>query len=135
MIRQRTSSGAPWEERYGYSRALRVGDQVFVAGTSATGSDGTPVAAGDAHGQTLFILRKIERALADVGASLADVVRARYYVTDIGDADPVGRAHAELLGRVRPAMTMAEVSGLMLPEHLVEIEVDAVVASREDGDE
>ena len=135
MNRQRTSSGAPWEERYGYSRALRVGDQVFVAGTSATGSDGTPVAAGDPHGQTLFILRKIERALADVGASLADVVRARYYVTDIGDADPVGRAHAELLGRVRPAMTMAEVSGLMLPEHLVEIEVDAVVAPGEDGDE
>ena len=135
MIRQRASSGAPWEERYGYSRALRVGGLVFVAGTSATGSDGTPVAAGDAHGQTLFILRKIERALADVGASLADVVRARYYVTDIGDADPVGRAHAELLGSVRPVMTMAEVSGLMLPEHLVEIEVDAVVASREDGDE
>ena len=135
MNRQRTSSGAPWEERYGYSRALRVGDKVFVAGTSATGSDGTPVAAGDPHGQTLFILRKIERALADVGASLADVVRARYYVTDIGDADPVGRAHAELLGRVRPAMTMAEVSGLMLPEHLVEIEVDAVVASKEDGNE
>ena len=76
------------------------------------------MAAGDAHGQTLFILRKIERALADVGASLADVVRVRYYVTDIGDADPVGRAHAELLGGVRPAMTMAEVSGLMLPEHL-----------------
>ena len=135
MIRQRASSGAPWEERYGYSRALRVGDQVFVAGTSATGSDGKPVAAGDAHGQTLFILRKIERALADVGASLADVVRVRYYVTDIGDADPVGRAHAELLGGVRPAMTMAEVSGLMLPEHLVEIEVDAVLASKEDGHE
>ena len=135
MIRQRTSSGAPWEERYGYSRALRVGDLVFVAGTSATGSDGTPVAAGDPHGQTLFILRKIERALHDVGASLADVVRARYFVTNIGDADPVGRAHAELLGGVRPAMTMAEVSGLMLPEHLVEIEVDAVVTAKEDGNE
>ena len=135
MIRQRTSSGAPWEERYGYSRAVRVGDLVFVAGTSATGSDGTPVAAGDPHGQTLFILRKIERALHDVGASLADVVRARYFVTDIGDADPVGRAHAELLGGVRPAMTMAEVSGLMMPEHLVEIEVDAVVTAEEDGNE
>ena len=136
MIRQRTSSGAPWEERYGYSRAVRVGDQVFVAGTSATGSDGQPAAVGDPHGQTLFILRKIERALADVGASLADVVRARYYVTDIGHADPVGRAHAELLGSVRPAMTMAEVSGLMLAEHLVEIEVDAVVTgATEDGDE
>ena len=135
MIRQRTTSGAPWEERYGYSRALRVGDLVFVAGTSATGSDGTPVAAGDPHGQTLFILRKIERALHDVGASLADVVRARYFVTDIGDADPVGRAHAELLGGVRPAMTMAEVSGLMMPEHLVEIEVDAVVTAEEDGNE
>ena len=136
MTRQRSSSGAPWEERYGYSRALRVGDQVFVAGTSATGDDGKPVAAGDPHGQTIFILRKIERALTDVGASLADVVRARYYVTDIGDADPVGRAHAELLGTVRPAMTMAEVSGLMLPEHVVEIEVDAVVtAGTEGGDE
>ena len=135
MIRQRTSSGAPWEERYGYSRAVRVGDLVFVAGTSATGNDGTPVAAGDPHGQTLFILRKIERALHDVGASLADVVRARYFVTDIGDADPVGRAHAELLGGVRPAMTMAEVSGLMMPEHLVEIEVDAVVTAEEDGNE
>ena len=135
MTRQRTSSGAPWEERYGYSRALRVGDLVFVAGTSATGSDGTPVAAGDPHGQTLFILRKIERALHDVGASLADVVRARYFVTDIGDADRVGRAHAELLGGVRPAMTMAEVSGLMMPEHLVEIEVDAVVTAEEDGNE
>ena len=136
MSRQRASSGAPWEERYGYSRAVRVGDQVFVAGTSATGSDGRPVAVGDPHGQTLFILRKIERALTDMGASLADVVRARYYVTDIGDADPVGRAHAELLGNVRPAMTMAEVSGLMLAEHLVEIEVDAVVtAAEEDGDE
>ncbi len=135
MIRQRTTSGAPWEERYGYSRAVRVGDLVFVAGTSATGSDGTPVAAGDPHGQTLFILRKIERALGDVGASLADVVRARYFVTDIGDADPVGRAHAELLGGVRPAMTMAEVSGLMMTEHLVEIEVDAVVTAEEDGNE
>jgi enamine deaminase RidA (YjgF/YER057c/UK114 family) len=135
VIRQRTTSGAPWEERYGYSRAVRVGDLVFVAGTSATGSDGTPVAAGDPHGQTLFILRKIERALHDVGASLADVVRARYFVTDIGDADPVGRAHAELLGGVRPAMTMAEVSGLMMPEHLVEIEVDAVVTAEEDGNE
>ncbi len=135
MIRQRTTSGAPWEERYGYSRAVRVGDLVFVAGTSATGSDGTPVAAGDPHGQTLFILRKIERALHDVGASLADVVRARYFVTDIGDADPVGRAHAELLGGVRPAMTMAEVSGLMMTEHLVEIEVDAVVTAEEDGNE
>ena len=136
MSRQRASSGAPWEERYGYSRAVRVGDQVFVAGTSATGSDGQAVAVGDPHGQTLFILRKIERALTDVGASLADVVRARYYVTDIGDADPVGRAHAELLGSVRPAMTMAEVSGLMLAEHLVEIEVDAVVtAAKEHGDE
>ena len=135
VTRQRTSSGAPWEERYGYSRALRVGDLVFVAGTSATGSDGKPVAVGDPHGQTLFILRKIERALHEVGASLADVVRARYFVTDIGDADPVGRAHAELLGGVRPAMTMAEVSGLMMTEHLVEIEVDAVVTAEEDGNE
>lgn len=135
MIRRRTSSGAPWEERYGYSRAVRAGDLVFVAGTSATGSDGRPVAVGDPHGQTIFILRKIERALRDVGASLADVVRARYWVTDIGDADPIGRAHAELLGAVRPAMTMAEVSGLMMPEHVVEIEVDAVVTDREAGDE
>ena len=131
MTRQRTSSGAPWEERYGYSRALRVGDLVFVAGTSATDSDGTPVAVDDPHGQTIFILRKIEAALRDVGSSLADVVRARYWVTDIAQADAIGRAHAELLGAVRPAMTMAEVSGLMLPEHLVEVEVDAVVTGDE----
>ena len=131
---RRASSGAPWEERYGYSRAVRVGDLIFVAGTSATGADGQPVAAGDPHAQTIFILRKIERALRGVGATLADVVRARYWVTDIGHADLVGRAHAELLGGVRPAMTMAEVSALMLPEHLVEIEIDAVARSRETGD-
>lgn len=129
MTRQHTSSGAPWEDLYGYSRALRVGNLVFVSGTSATSTDGKPVAINDPHGQTLFVLLKIEAALHDVGASLADVVRARYWVTDINQADLIGRAHAELLGKVRPAMTMAEVSGLMLPEHLVEVEVDAVATA------
>ena len=128
MIRQHSSSGTPWEQRYGYSRAVRAGDLVFVAGTTATGDDGKVVAVGDPHEQTLFVLRRIEAALHDVGATLADVVRARYLVTDIDHADAIGRAHAELLGDVRPAMTMAQVA-LMLPEHLVEVEVDAVVAT------
>ena len=94
---------------------------------TATGDDGKPVAVGDPYGQTLFILRRIEAALRDVGATLADVVRTRYLVTDIEHAHAIGRAHAELLGAVRPAMTMAQVAALMLPEHLVEVEVDAVV--------
>ena len=125
--RQHSSSGTPWEQRYGYSRAVRAGDLVFVAGTTATGADGKPVAVGDPYRQTLFILRRIEAALHDVGATLADVVRARYLVTNIEHADAIGRAHAELLADVRPAMTMAQVATLMLPEHLVEVEVDAVV--------
>ena len=128
MIRQRSSSGTPWEKRYGYSRAVRAGDLVFVAGTTATGDDGKPVAVGDPYGQTLFILRRIEAALHNVGAALTDVVRVRYLVTDIQQAHAIGRAHAESLAAVRPAMTMAQVAALMLPEHLVEIEVDAVVA-------
>lgn len=128
MIRQRTSSGTPWEKRYGYSRAVRAGDLVFVAGTTATGDDGNVVAVGDPYKQTLFTLRRIEAALHDVGATLADIVRTRYLVTDIEYADAIGRAHAELLADVRPAMTMAQVAKLMLPDHLVEIEVDAVVA-------
>ncbi len=127
MIRKHSSSGTQWEERYGYSRAVRAGDLVFVAGTTATGDDGKPVAVGDPYGQTLLILRRIEAALRDVGATLADVVRTRYLVTDIEHAHSIGRAHAELLGAVRPAMTMAQVAALMLPEHLVEVEVDAVV--------
>ena len=128
MIRKHSSSGTPWEERYGYSRAVRAGDLVFVAGTTATGDGGKPVAVGDPYRQTLFILRRIEAALRDVGATLADVVRARYLVTDIEHAHSIGRAHAELLGDVRPAMTMAQVAALMLPELLVEVEVDAVVS-------
>ena len=131
MIRQRSSSGTPWEARYGYSRAVRAGDLVFVAGTTATGPDGKPVAVGDPYRQTLFILRRIEAALRDVGATFADVVRARYLVTNIEHAHDIGRAHAELLGDVRPAMTMAQVAALMLPEHLVEVEVDAVVLQRD----
>ena len=107
---------------------MRAGDLVFVAGTTATGDDGKPVAVGDPYGQTLFILRRIESALRDVGAALTDVMRVRYLVTDIQQAHSIGRAHAELLGGVRPAITMAQVAALMLPEHLVEIEVDAVVA-------
>ena len=128
MIRQHISSGSPWEMRYGYSRAVRAGNLVFVAGTTATDDDGSAVAAGDPYGQTLFVLHRIEAALREVGATLDDVVRARYLVTDIEHAHVVGRAHAELLGPVRPAMTMAQVTALMLPEHLVEVEVDAVIS-------
>ena len=136
MSIQRTSSGAPWETRWGYSRAVRVGEQVYVAGTTATDRDGKPVAVGDPYGQTIFILRRIEAALHNLGATLADVVRTRIYVTDIKQADEIGRAFGELLGDVRPVLTLIEASAFVYPEHLAEIEMDAVVTASDDpGDE
>lgn len=113
----------------GYSRAVRVGNQIFVSGTTASDEDGQTVSVGDAHGQTQFILRKIEYALKQVGADLSDVVRTRLFVTDIGRWEEFGKAHGEVFAAIRPAATMVEVNGLINPDHLVEIEVDAILDS------
>lgn len=127
MQRQTVSTGTPWEKAVAYSRAVRVGSQVFVSGTTASNSDGTTVAVGNAYEQTVFILRKVEAALGEVGAKLSDVVRTRMFVTDISRWEEIGRAHGEFFAGINPAATMVEVSRLVNPDHLVEIEVDAVV--------
>jgi len=125
--RQRISSGSPYEPLIGFSRAVRVGDTVYVSGTVAWGDDGNLVGAGDTYAQAKQAIRNIERALAQAGASLNDVVRTRIYVTDISRLDEAARAHGEAFGEVRPASTMVEVSALAEPEMLVEIEAIAVV--------
>jgi enamine deaminase RidA (YjgF/YER057c/UK114 family) len=128
MERKHVSSGAKWEDVVGYSRAVKVGNTIAVSGTTATVPGGGHVGDGDAHAQALQIGRNIERALDQLGASLADVVRTRIFVTDIRrDWEAVGRAHAEVFGSVRPATSMVEVSRLIDDWMLVEIEVDAIV--------
>ena len=129
MSAQRTniSGGAPWEPVVGYSRAVRVGNVVHVAGTTATDERGAVVGPGDAYAQAAHALRKIERALREAGATMADVVRTRMFVTDISRWEEFGRAHGEYFRAVRPVATMVEVSRLIDPAMLVEIEVEAIV--------
>jgi enamine deaminase RidA (YjgF/YER057c/UK114 family) len=130
MERKRIGSGAPWEATVGYSRAVRVGQQVFVAGTTATDATGAVVGA-TAYEQAQQALRNIESALERCGAQMADVVRTRMYVVNIEDWKEIGRAHGEVFGAIRPVATMVEVRRLIDPAMLVEIEVDAFTAQAE----
>jgi enamine deaminase RidA (YjgF/YER057c/UK114 family) len=127
VIRQKVSARTPWEEVFGYSRAVRIGNVVKVGGTAATDEHGSIHGKGNIYAQTIYVIKKIEQALVETGATLKDVVRTRVFVTDINAWEGVAKGHAEYFGDIRPATTLVEVSRLITPELLVEIEAEAII--------